>query len=465
MEIVYSYDDVPTVKRFSQSDKFVRGLMGPFGSGKSSGCVVEIIKRAHNQIPGRDGIRRTRWAVVRNTYQQLKDTTIKTFHHWLPPHLFGKDGTWNKTDHVYEIVKFPGVHIEVLFRALDRPDQVGNLLSLELTGVWVNEAREVPETIIKALEGRVGRYPAKIDGGCTWYGLVMDTNPPDSDSWWYNRFEERRPPNAEVFKQPSGLSAEAENLSNLPTNYYRNLLDSYDPETAKVYVHGEYGFVTDGKPIYPEYNDTLHVSDKVQPIPGVELHRGWDFGLTPACIISQMTPQGQWVIHDEIVADDMGIERFADQVLTHCNKNYSRSVWVDTGDPAGMQRAQTDEKTCFQILRTKGINIEPGEQTLALRLESVKKPLSCLVGGQPAFLMHPRCKTLRKGFQGGYQFRRLRVNGERYTDVPDKNKYSHPHDAVQYTATRLFGHLLTRPSYDDDYEEQDNTGRSAVGGY
>jgi hypothetical protein len=464
MDIRYSYRGAPTIKAFSESDAFVRGLMGPFGSGKSSGCIVEIIKRAHNQAPGRDGIRRTRWAVVRNTYQQLRDTTIKTFHHWLPPHLFGK---WHKTEHVYEITGFDGVHLEVMFRALDRPDQVGNLLSLELSGVWVNEAREVPYTIIKALQGRVGRFPAKIDGGCSWYGLIADTNPPDSDSWWYTLFEERRPANVEVFKQPSGLSPDAENKENLPPNYYENLLASYDTETAKVYVHGEYGFVTDGKPVYPEYNDNLHCSDKVSLIPGVEVDRGWDFGLTPACIISQMTPKGQWLIIDEVVAEDMGIERFADEVLRHCAENYPNvKKWVDTGDPAGNSRSETDEKTCFQIMKAKGINVEPGEQTPTIRIESVKKPLNYLVGGQPAFLMHPRCKVLRKGFQGGYQFRRKKVSGEHYTDVPDKNKYSHPHDGAQYTATRHFAHMLTRPRYEEDEEEAyDDTGRSSVGGY
>jgi hypothetical protein len=43
LEIVrqYSYASVPTVKRFSQSKAFIRGLMGPFGSGKTSGCVMD----------------------------------------------------------------------------------------------------------------------------------------------------------------------------------------------------------------------------------------------------------------------------------------------------------------------------------------------------------------------------------------------------------------------------------------
>jgi hypothetical protein len=42
----YSYDSVPTIKRFSLSRAFIRGLMGPFGSGKSSGCVIELVKLA-----------------------------------------------------------------------------------------------------------------------------------------------------------------------------------------------------------------------------------------------------------------------------------------------------------------------------------------------------------------------------------------------------------------------------------
>jgi hypothetical protein len=40
---------------------------------------------------------------------------------------------------------------------------------------------------------------------------------------------------------------------------------------------------------------------------------------------------------------------------------------------------------------------------------------------------------VRKGFNGGYRYRKLQVSGgERYSDEPEKNKYSHPHDALQY---------------------------------
>lgn len=462
MEIRYSYKDAPTVKAFSKSDKFIRGLMGPFGSGKSSGCVIEIIRRAQAQTPGPDGIRRTRWVVIRNTYQQLRDTSIKTFHQWLPPGIFGQ---WKQTEHTFLITAFDGCEIEVLFRALDRPDQVDNLLSLELTGAWVNEAREVPWTIIQALQGRVGRYPSAKDGGPSWWGIFMDTNPPDNDSWWYKLFEEKKPENAELFKQPSGLDQSAENRKNLPANYYQNLISgATDEEWIKVYVKGEYGFVTDGKPVYPEYKDSTHCKE-FKSTPGIVIERGWDFGLTPSCVFSQMMPTGQWRVLDELVADSMGIERFADQVLTHSSQYYADAKFEDTGDPAGQQRAQTDEKTCFMILQAKGIDISPGEQTLALRIESVKKPLNTLISGEPGFLLHPRCKMLRKGFQGGYQFRRIQTASEKYTDVPDKNAYSHPHDALQYVGTKLFRHALLNRFEEDDDDEFTYQGRSAVGGY
>ena len=62
------------------------------------------------------------------------------------------------------------------------------------------------------LIGRLKRYPSMRDGGPSWSGLIMDTNPPDDDSWWYKLFEEEKPGNARLFKQPGGRTPLAENL-------------------------------------------------------------------------------------------------------------------------------------------------------------------------------------------------------------------------------------------------------------
>ena len=406
------------------------------------------------QVPGKGGKRRTRFAVVRNTYPQLRDTTIRTVHQWLPPVLFGD---FNKHEHNYLITGIEGLEIELMFRALDRPEHVSNLLSLELTGAWVNEAREVPWTIIEALDGRINRYPPISEGGATRPGIIMDSNPPDTDSDWYRTFEEHltadgtpiEPGCYELFKQPSGLSPEAENLPNLAKGYYEDLMRGKGQDFVKVYINGEYGYVQEHKPVYGDYNDSIHCSESAAVTKGIVIHRGWDFGLTPACVFSQLLPNGRWVIFDELVATEMGIDKFADRVLRHCGEHLSGYEFVDEADPAGNIRSQTDEKTCYQILKTKGIEPEPGKQDFTIRSESVRKPLNTLIQGRPQLQLHPRCKMLRKGFMGKYFFRRIHSSvGGKYAEEPEKNEYSHPHDAVQYTATKLFAKALTHKERD-----------------
>ena len=205
---------------------------------------MELVQRGLKQTRGADGVRRSRWGVLRNTSKQLEDTTERTFFQWLNPITFG---TWTPSKHNFIINTLKGegdekaAHIEVMFRALDRPDQIGDLLSLELTGAWVNEAREIPWAVIDALRPRVGRYPAIRDGGASWFGIIMDTNPPDIESDWYKFFETTdhtetvadlaRIPGFEgltvdnfrrLFRQPSGRSPAAENLENLRPGYYQS---------------------------------------------------------------------------------------------------------------------------------------------------------------------------------------------------------------------------------------------------
>ena len=127
----------PVAKAFMMDDSFFRGIMGPFGSGKSTVCIMEILRRASLQQPGKDGIRRSRWAVIRNTYPELRTTTIKSWHQWVSPEL----GRWVDEGPPFHHIKMGDMDLEVLFVALDRPQDISKLLSMELTGAWVNEAR------------------------------------------------------------------------------------------------------------------------------------------------------------------------------------------------------------------------------------------------------------------------------------------------------------------------------------
>ncbi len=142
---------------------------------------AEIFRRSKEQRKGPEGKRRSRWGIARNTYRELEDTTLKTWLDWWPEDYFGKFNHRSMT----HLLRYDDVESEVSFRALDRPKDVKKLLSLELTGGWLNEAREMPFGIIGPLRDAIGRYPAAKDGGCTWSGLMMDTNSMDSDHWWY----------------------------------------------------------------------------------------------------------------------------------------------------------------------------------------------------------------------------------------------------------------------------------------
>lgn len=415
---------------FMDSTAFFRGIMGPFGSGKSTVCIMEILSKAQEQRLGTDGKRRSRWAVIRNTYPELKTTTIKSWHQWVPPGL----GRWVDTGPPTHHIQINDIDLEVIFVSLDRPDDIAKLLGMELTGAWVDEAREIPKAVIDGLTGRVGRYPSVMMGGTEWSGIIASTNPPDNDHWWYKLAEEQKPEGWAFFRQPSGLSEFAENRENLPPDYYERQCAGKDPDWIKVYVHGEYGFVRDGRPVYPEYKDSIHCQE-FNLLPGVPIHIGIDFGLTPAAVFGQKTAMGGWRWHTELVTEDMGAVRFAEEVNRHMQLHYQGyPVGSITGDPAGDIRAQTDETTPFQILRAQNIMATPAPTNdFIKRRESVAVPLGRLIDGVPGLIIHPQCKSLRKGMAGGYNYRRLQVSGEeRFRDVPDKNMYSHVCEAGQY---------------------------------
>jgi len=250
------------------------------------------------------------------SYLQLRDTTIKTFMDWYPERIFG---TYRVTDHTYFITKFPGVEIEVLFRALDRPDQVSNLLSLELTGAWFNEVREVPSAIIVAMDGRINRYPSMRDGGPSWTGIIADTNPPDDDSYIYKMFEVVKPDNWEIFKQPSGLSSHAENTTHLPKNYYVNLAKGKDEMYIRIYIHGQYGYLVSGKPVFSGFVDNVHVAQSVlEPIKGLDLLIGLDFGLCYDDQTEVLTQSGWKFFKDVLQNDLVATKNFITDNLEYC---------------------------------------------------------------------------------------------------------------------------------------------------
>ena len=190
----------------------------------------------------------------------------------------------------------------------------------------------------------------------------------------------------------------------------------------------------EGKAFFPEFDMTRHVaSGEMEPFVGKPVVRGWDFGLSPATLFAQWGPTGQLCIFHEIQSWDCGIRAHGAVVKADSSSLFPGSRFVDYADPAGMQRAQTDEKTCFQLLRLEyGFVLFPGPVSAVARSEAIRKLLTTTTpNGKPMLLVDPRCAWLIAALAGGYHRREI---GGRYTEDPVKDDYSHIIDCLGYVA-------------------------------
>jgi hypothetical protein len=210
-----------------------------------------------------------------------------------------------------------------------------------------------------------------------------------------------------------------------------------------------------GMPVYPNFRRDIHISKhKIEPQLGLPLLFGWDFGLTPACIVGQMQGNSLKVLH-EWVSKNEGIKTFAPKVMTECGFLYPE--WSNPAkdhfhfiDPAGFQRAQTDARTCAQEMTESApiVNLEPGPVVMTKRKGSVEHFLLYIDKDGSGMELDPEhTPTLTDGFAGGYRYADSQTDVESSKPEPIKDQYSHPHDAFQYLC---FGALNKMQSYGQD---------------
>ena len=450
---IYMKPQGPVLEAFMASMDRVAAIMGPLGSGKTYQSCQKLFTLMCQQKPNPENLRKTRWCAIRNTYPDLTTTTIKDWRE-----LFGELGRYKAggieppTHYLdFDLPDGSRVMAEVIFLAMDREDHVKKLRGMQVTGFWLNEMKELPKSVVDMADLRHGRYPSAMDGGPSWHGMIGDTNAPDEDHWYYKLAEEERPEGWAFFRQPGGVIAcgegadgrvnwqpnpNAENQNNLPEGYYLRGMAGKSDDWIKVNLANEYGFVQDGKPVHPEYVDSVHCADQAIPAdPSYPLTLGIDFGRTPAAVIWQQNNLGRWSAIDEFVTEDMSAALFAPQLKRHLDQHYAGFEVAAWGDPAGTGKGQATDDTPIQILRANGIPVQPCHSNdPTLRRAAIANPCTrnCM-DGRPALIISPKCKVLRKGLMGGFQYRRLKVAGdERYQDQPDKNHYSHVCEAAEY---------------------------------
>lgn len=455
------YQPPESVQGFLQSEAFISLIVGPVGSTKTTAGLMKIAYHAKRMAASRDGVRRSRAVWVRNTNEQLRDTSIPDFLKWFPD---GIAGSYLKTGTRF-ILTFDDVECEVLFRGLDDANDVRRLLSLQASFAIFDEFREIHKDIFDAMQGRLGRYPDKMmvkhrpewgrdkDGhpiaGCVTDAGVQNkhlwgmSNPPDMDTFW-EEFLNDPPENAQVFFQPSGLAPEADWLEFLPSEYYTNLAVGKTEDWIDVYIKAEFGKSLAGQPVHRSFKTDFHVakgplkairaSDGLNSLTDSQypLLIGVDFGLTPAAVIGQMDPRGRLLAHRSLTSEGMGSLRFIRERLKPMLANEFGGIAVLViGDPAGIQRAQTDERSVFDIYKKEGFRIVMGKtNAIPGRLNSVDNWLGRQIDGSAALLIDARCKPLIHALRGGYRYK-ISQKGE-VDEKPEKNASSHIADAFQY---------------------------------
>lgn len=470
-----TWQATPSMWKFMQSPSFVRLLAGPVGSGKSVCAIHELVRLATQQAPNQDGIRKSRALIVRNTVDQLRSTTIKSFHDWFPP---GQWGDWKATEKTFymdhRLADGTKLQAEFMAIALDNPQDVRKALSLEATFLWINEWRELPPEVVDGLLMRLRRYPSAKDGGPTRSCALLDTNMPDMDTWHFDKME-NPPSNWEVFIQPPAIVSKdeyvaqeeedppgdgipdalnqawwinprADNLAHLDPLYYQDIVPGKTQDFIDVYLRCRYGRSLSGTPVYDKtFVDPFHLAETpYTPLRSSEypVIVGLDFGRTPACVLAQRNVRGQLVILAEATSDNMGIETFiATKLKPLLTAKAPGCTFLVAPDPAGFAKQQIGEISPADVLKREGFKVvRPQTNDPERRIQCVERLLTGNIDGKPSLVVNPECISLIKGFRFGYRYA---VNKKGVQDnKPEKGALSHIHDALQYACLIAEGNQI-----------------------
>src|SRR5690606_29556396 len=224
------------------------------------------------------------------------------------------------------------------------------------------------------------------------------------------------------------------------------------------FVEGKFGFQSKGRAVTPEWNDDLHLAQGLQPVQGLPLKLMWDGGLNPTCVISQITPLGDWLILDAFVGEDYGMyELIRDVVRPRLLERYP---WIktiqrgveSTGDPNLDMREQSRSRTAdgrqnsavTVILNEVGGTWTKGPVDEASRIEALREVLRKTRDGRGIVMVdRDNAEPVWFALRGGWHYRISRTG---VIGSIVKDEHSHPGDCMGYGAARWFpqGKLATR---------------------
>lgn len=416
----------PLQKQFIESQAKADLFSSRMGEGKSTALSwAALYHTRHN--PG------ARHCLIRDTFENMQATTMKTFFEWFPPGIYG---TYNHSRKTFTWAE--GVASgEVEFLGMDDPQDASKLMSRELAGFGMDEpapavgSAGIDEMIFDIAMSRLRQR------GMKWYTAKLAENNPDENHWTYRKFANPGTEGYKLWQPPS-----PENVNNLPPSYYAELrrLWQHRPDLVRRFVEGEFGYQQIGKGVTPQWSDKLHLATGLIAMPRIELVLCWDWGHNPTCIVTQKTPLGSWNILDCLVGEGIGAEELVkDGVVPLLAARYPKYSLRHIGDPAGNQREQTSiyRSPARLVMKELGGHFRAGPVDLEGRVEPLRAVLGRVQGGKGIVQVdRERAKEVWHALRGGWHFH-IAKNGI-VSGVPVKNIHSHPGDALSYAAAILF---------------------------
>lgn len=461
----------PTIDAFMESmvrprerptSRDVRVLTGPVGAGKSTGGMGATMLNAARQPKWKDGVRRYKLVVLRDTYVNAWAQFVPFFQEWWPEgkpgiHYTGpKGGPLDVTLNLRFPDPIGDVDYTLNLRALGdhRSDEAIETFfrGLPTTDIWLEEGDSLPKAVYNKSITRLGRYPARgIDGiGARHPTLFVISNQFLIGSWPYElKMSRSWQPGRELFEQPGARSPNAENLHNLSEGYYEIVIARSDERTVRRQVDNEHVLPNAGKPVYPEFHDLVH-SRPVTLDSRLPLRLGFDGGnqtVNPAATIGQRGQGRQLRFKAEITVEHgCGVERFAEEVNKELGKP-QYAPWmqdkksiicsVDPSAQWGNDKKAGQANWIMAMESRTGLRIRPARTNkIAPRREALRKPMKQMIDGYPGIIVDPDgCPVLRGGLGGLFHYPKIRAGlATRDSDTPAKNHHSHVCEAAEYLA-------------------------------
>lgn len=393
-----------------------------FAGGKGGGKTragIEELKSSALEFPG------SSWLIGRKTLPALKDTTYREFLESVPDELIREH---NKAEMRVTLVN----DSTFIFRPLD---EIKKFDSLKISGFLIDEADENPKIFYDTLKSRV-RQILTVGGKRVYprYRTILILNPCEEDHWIPQLFLHNLPEDSRLFQ-----SSSMDNAENLPPDYIEELKKIYTPEMQQRMIHGMFGKVHKGRPVFPQFIRGQHIR-ALEVVPDSPIWRGWDFGYNhPSCVWIQFV-NGQARILAEKLGKKVYLDDFVRDECLPLQKEIfgEKMVFKDFCDPHGSDESDKG-KTSVEILNDFGIFPVHRRTRIAEGIKAIKGLMDTKesVHNESNFLIHPRCKILIEGLRGGYH---REDNAE---DPAKDGYYDHLMDALRYVLV----HLVARTKF------------------